>query len=359
MSTRNQPFLTLEETLAGQKDLSHLCSDRPLITSEIFKPNAFYGNDLILKRYARLPQTRSLKVVIPHGTNISEDYIWEAEARAPLPAVLCYSQHREAVYMNKTKKVAMHSAHPLSYVVEMLKGQPRPDRRGTIFFPIHSTHYVTAQMNFETMAEELLNLGDEYQPVTVCVYWRDFNLGHHLPFQQRGLPVVSAGHMYDPAFLFRFYHLCSMHHYSASNSIGSSLFYSVKSGCSYFHLDTVKYSHVADDHILKRDTSRPSPEREIALQTLFSKPQPRTTAEQMEAVDYYLGTEYFRSPLELRHQLLYAEKLDKFGFSVHNQGQKARFVVPSYYRRAAMKPALGRRIKGVVRRAVGLWRRPL
>ena len=349
-------MLTLEDTLSCQKDLSLLCLDRPLVTNEIFPPNAFYGDDFVLKEYAALPQMYPLKVVIPHGIILSEGYIWEAEAKASLPAVLCYSSYRESVYINRTDKVAIRSAFPFLYVIEMLKGQPQPERGGTIFFPGHSTHYIMAKMDFETLADELLCLGEEYQPVSICVYWRDFNLGHHLPFLQRGLTVVSAGHIYDPFFLFRFYHLCSMHRYSASNSIGSSLFYSVKSGCSYFHLDKVKYSRVADDHLLRRDFEDASPAREAALLSLFSTPRPSTTDEQMKAVDCYLGTDYLRLPGELRSQLLYAEKLDKFGFLVHNPGGKARLVVPSYYRRISAKRAVIRRLASVKRRASRLWR---
>lgn len=356
MRAVNLPLLTLEETLASQKDLATLCADRPLKTKEIFQPNAFYGNDFVLKKYADMPQTYCLKLVIPHGTSTSEDYVWEAEVKAPLPAILCYSSHREAAN-RRTNKYIVYSTYPFVYVVEMLSSQPKPERRGTMFFPTHSTHHVTAQMDFEAMAEELKQLDEQYQPVTVCVYWRDFNLGHHLPFQERGLSIVSAGHMHDPAFLFRFYHLCSVHRYSSSNLVGSSLFYSVKSGCSYFYLDVGKPSHVAEADILRRDTSSPSPSREAALKSLFGTPQPCTTAEQMKAVDYYLGAGYLESPQGVRRQLLYAERLDKFGFFVHNRGRRGRFVIPSYYRRIGMNVAIRLKLADAGSRVRRLWRR--
>ena len=353
----NAPVLTLEDTLASQTDLSRLCSDRPLRTNEIFAPNAYYGNDLILKEYAGLPPSYRLKVVIPHGLIMSEDFIWKAEAKAPLPAVLCYSSHRQCVYASRANKHVFHSAYPFVYLVEMLKRDPAPERRGTIFFPAHSTHHVTAQMDFEAVAEKLLRLGTQYEPVTVCIYWRDFNLGHHTAFERRGLQIVSAGHMYDPAFLFRFYHLCSIHRHASSNSIGSSLFYSVKSGCSYFCLDSGTVSHIAEDHVLKRDVSSSEPARRDALESLFRTPRETTTAEQMEAVDYYLGIKYLKSPLELRRQLRHAELLDKVGFFVHNRGHKTRVVVPAFYKRTVMKQAgkavrAGRRAKGLLAKTI-------
>lgn len=348
-------LLTLEDTLASQKDLGQLCADRPLQTNEMFAPNAYYGNDYVLKKYANLSQTYRLKAIIPHGFTPSEDFIWAAEAKAPLPVVLCWQPHRECVYISRTDKVVLRSASPFLYLVEILKGQPQPEKRGTIFFPAHSTHYVTAQMDFEAMAERLTQLGDEYKPITVCIYWRDFNLGHHLPFEKRGLPIVSAGHIYDPAFLFRFYHLCSMHRYAASNELGSQLFYSIKSGCSYFYLDKFETTLIASDQILKRDSATIPPATEAALKSLFSTPRPFTTAEQMRKVDYYLGTDYLKSPRSLRRQLLYAEMLDKFGFFVHNRGTTVRFMIPSYYRGTAMSQLV--KLARVKRKLSRLWRR--
>ncbi len=350
-------LLTLKDTLASQKDLGQLCADRPLQTNEMFSPNSYYGNDYVLKKYANLSQTYRLKAIMPHGFTPSEDFIWAAEAKSPLPVVLCWQPHREHVYISQTDKFVLRSAAPFLYIVEMLKEQPQPERKGTIFFPVHSTHYVTAQMDFEATAERLTQLGDEYKPITVCIYWRDFNLGHHLPFEKRGLPIVSAGHMYDTAFLFRFYHLCSMHRYAASNELGSQLFYSVKSGCSYFYFDKLKTILVADDHILRRDTATVSSGIEVALKSLFNTPRPFITTEQMSRVDYYLGTDYLRSPKELRSQLLHAEMLDKFGFLVYNRGKKARFVIPSYYRRVSMSQVA--KLSIVKCKLSRLWRRPV
>lgn len=42
--------------------------------------------------------------------------------------------------------------------------------------------------------------------------------------------------MFDPRFLVRLHHLCSMHRHARSNELGSQLFYTVKASCSYFHL---------------------------------------------------------------------------------------------------------------------------
>ena len=106
--------------------------------------------------------------------------------------------------------------------------------------------------------------------------------------------IVSAGHIYDPLFLFRFYHLCSIHRYSAGTSFGSSLCYSVKSGCSFFLFDKVKVSVIADDYIRKRDCASLSSARRSTMESLFSRLRPFKTQEQLKTVDYYLAASYFK-----------------------------------------------------------------
>ena len=346
-------MLTLTETLSSQNDLESLCADRPLRTREAFTPNAYYGIDRILKEYAGLPRACSLKVVVPHGVVLDENFVWEAEKKALVPGVFCYPPYREPAYWAQTGKKVFLSAAPFLYLVEMLQDQPQPARQGTIFFPQHSTHHVTAETDFEGLAEELAQLGSEYQPVTVCIYWRSFNLGHHLPFEKRGMRIVSAGHMYDPAFLYRFYHLCSLHRYASSNGLGSHMFYSLKSGCSYFHFDCVKPHLVADDLVLNRDVSKTSPAIEAALKALFRSPQPSVVAEQLDTADYYLGAEYLRSPRELRKLLLYAELLDKAHFRARGATGSTSFSIPTWYRRS------GRTLqRGLLEIGRELWKLP-
>ncbi|MEA5549895.1 glycosyltransferase family 1 protein [Anabaena cylindrica UHCC 0172] len=309
-------MLTLQETLSSQNNLYQICSERQFPIYEIFSGNIFYGHDYILKKYVNLPATYALKAVVPHGPYLT-DTIWEAEIHSPLPVIFAYPPYHEQTYIQLNQKYAANkviipSASPFLYLLELLKQHPQSKRKGTIFFPAHSTHHVTVQFDWESIAEYLNNLSEEYQPVTVCMYWRDFELGRHLPFLRRGMKIVSAGHMFDKDFLFRFYHLCSTHIYAASNDIGSNLFFSIKSGCSYFYIDLSNcFYNAKSDDILKRDVSTTPVERLDVLKSLFQNPQTYTTSEQMQVVDYYLGAKYLKSPEELHEQVFYAEELFK------------------------------------------------
>jgi len=327
-------IITLEQTLIEQKNLSQLCSDTPpkqLNTNEIFTPNAFYGNDIIYKHYAGLPVHYPLKAVLPHGedyTNI-KDEVWSDELLNSLPEIWCYSNLRIQKYSQalknlKIEKKVVPSASPFLYLTKLIKTNSiPPERKGTIFFPSHSTHHITDNSDFEALASKLDCLGEEYRPITVCVYWRDFNLGHHLPFEKRGMRIVSAGHIYDPNFLFRFYHLCSLHKYSCSNAHGTAIFYSIKSGCSYFHLDAddlyssflIKINN--PDSVLANDpakfiftevTSLKDKINQVRIfGDLFAFPKQELTSEQIDFVDEILGYQFLKTPTELKNVIMAAE----------------------------------------------------
>ncbi len=307
-------MLTLEETLVQQEDLLHLCQDRPLPIDELFVGNSFYGANYLLKTYAGLPLEQPLKVVVPHGLSFSDTFVWTAELSAPLPVLWYFSEHvgqayRQALDRVGGSKLLTPAASPFVYAAALLQDQPQPQRQGTLFFPSHSTHGVTAQLDFAGLAAALAQLDAEYQPVTVCLYWKDLQLNRQLPFQQRGLRVVSAGHMFDPLFMLRLYHLCSMHRYAAGNETGSHMFYALQAGCSYFHfnpLDRVTYT-AASETIRKRHFSDTPLSKTQEIEALFAKPAPQPSQQQLDLMAYHLGTQHFKSPAALRQELLAAE----------------------------------------------------
>jgi hypothetical protein len=222
-------------------------------------------------------------------------------------------------------------------------------------------------MDYEGIAATLLGFEEDYQPVTVCLYWKDILLGRHELFRRRGLKVVSAGHLYDTYFFWRFYHLCSRHRYAASNTYSSALLYAVESGCSFFFSESFGFREVAAESVKEELKEAKEPEdRLAAIKALFAQPRPAATPEQLEMVDYYLGTAYLRSPAELRRQFLQAEKWDKTLFYVRHSNGRRKFFLPTYYRRKVdyliylaknLKTALKDRLRGYGHRwpALSRW----
>lgn len=319
-------LLTVNEVLNEQEDLEALCQDRPIITPELFDGNSFYGNAEILKYYADLPADYSIKATIPHGYYKYQKKFWPAEVHFPLTSAFCFTEDHLRDYRIELEKHALRKklyliAYPFLYLIEVLQKagycQTHRQRKGTIFFPIHSTHHVQASMDRETLADELMQLPEIYHPVTICMYWRDLHLGNHLPFQARGFKLVSAGHIFDPRFMTRFYHLCTLHQYAASNSWGSAVLYAVSAGCSYFHFERVKAALVANSKILDQDIALPPQFLLAKLTSLFQNPTPAITQQQQESItqqqqefaDRMLGRAYLYTPNQLRHILLDAQIL--------------------------------------------------
>ena len=336
------------ETWREQDDLTALCADRPSETREIFSPNAFYGNDFILKRYAQMASDRSLLCVVPHGVEVQPRVVWAPEFRARLPAILSFSTVRQRIYRSLTRKIVLPSASPYVYVGRLLDALPPSERarQGTIFFVSHSTHHLRDEVDVASLARTLRSVDDRWQPVTVCIYWKDFLLGRHRPFEEMGLRVVSAGHIFDPLFLFRLHHLCSGHEFASGNEIGSHIIFSVHSGCEYVHFAEVEVP------TLPADVDVPEQELVAAEDPLVESPDliriffGRETdfSLQAKAAAYYLGYENELSSDDLRSLLLGLEGLDRWGFAKLPQGRKA-YLPPARVNRGARalaKRSLGR-----------------
>ncbi|WP_142684859.1 hypothetical protein [Chitinophaga polysaccharea] len=235
-------YYTKEQALDEQNDLELLCKDRELKTSELCHWNAFYGLDKVLKLYAGIDIDYPLKMIIPHGIVFS-DKVSDYEKYIKIPTIFNYSQHRLPAYLKAVPKKVIKGNSPFLYVCEMLKDLPTSKRSGTLFFLSHSSHHITVKPDFSDIITKLKKLGPEFQPVKICVYWKDYHHGYHIPFEKAGFEVVSAGHMYDPKFLFRLYHLCTSFEYTSSNTIGSNLFYSLAAHCRFFYLDEVSVEY--------------------------------------------------------------------------------------------------------------------
>ena len=304
--------LTRQEVLAAQSDLDTLCGDRSLETAELFPPNAYYGNDLVLKLYCGWPLDRPLKVIVPHGVVFNRDYLWETERLARLPVVLAYPDYRVATYRNATRKVVLPGTAPFVFVCRMLQPPVQP-RAGTLFFPAHSTHGVTAQTDHASIADRLTRLDSRFQPVRVCIYWRDYLCGRHIPYAERGLQIVSAGHMYDPRFMVRLYHLLAMHRFASSHTAGSYMFQAIHAGCAFFHLGGFEVELQANTAANVGDFCAPS-EAQPALEA-FSEPREEITDAQRRMVDAYFGSRNIASPQALRDILQLSERLDRYGIA--------------------------------------------
>lgn len=239
------------------EDLHSLCADRPEKTIEQFGPNCFYGNDFAYKKYYNIEPCVSLSYILPHSPFVYENlnYVWTLELNSSVKEIVCYSNFNVQKYkkaldiLNIDKKLTLN-AFPFLYVVDMMKSEEKQEKKGTVYFPSHSTHHIMDESDYEKLAVQLESLDPKYHPISVCVYWKDILLNRHLSFTKRGMKVVSAGHIFDPNFLFRLYEICSAHKYASSNRFGSHTMLSIASGCSFFMVNKEDFYQTELNNIL-------------------------------------------------------------------------------------------------------------
>lgn len=191
-----------------------------------------YGLGKWLKRDLALPEGLPLHIHMDHGVRISEA-MTNCDLLATQPIFFTSAAQRDE-YVKQTGKRAYVSGSPFVACRTLNQIEPDADTRGTVAFPVHSTHLIDVVIDWEKYADDLLSLPTEYQPVTVCLYWKDLLAGRHSPFLERGMAVVTTGHMADPDFATTFYAILRQHRYCTSNMVGSYTFYAVEMGIPFF-----------------------------------------------------------------------------------------------------------------------------
>lgn len=290
--------------------------------------NDFYGQASVIKRFAGIDEQRSLPVVLEHGINL-DDQMWDHDRDAEMPMILSPTKWRASVHHKLSGKPAAPIGFGYLYAMKLVerqlneqKGQPGiqdlaagsgQNRSGTLAFPCHSTQTIRAQFSHTEMAERLHSLPSEFHPISVCIFWKDFLHGDYLPYQAKGIDVVSAGHMFDRDFLLRFYDLCRNFRFATSNEIGSHLFMSAASGCNFFYLDSPPVSWEIPDEELQNCAQQNEmfKSNKQKSQQLFARPLGKTNEFQREFVDHFIGTDFVRTKRKLNQILSRAYRMQR------------------------------------------------
>jgi hypothetical protein len=218
-----------------QDNLDLMSCEKELVTDETHNVNAFYGQSYILRKYAGY--SKPIKAVYEHSLPF-HDIIWEIDQASVLKVAFVSSAHRYGVYKKqKAKPIVFNIGSILNYAIAMedpvfaknnFKSSDK--REGSIYFPSHSTHHIKSNVNTDEVISKILKLPNVYQPVCVCLYWKDIQNGEHHKYIEKGIKVVSAGHIYDNLFYFRLYDILKNFKYTLGSSFGSFIFHAARSG---------------------------------------------------------------------------------------------------------------------------------
>lgn len=285
-------------------ELRALARDRPLVTRELHPFNAFYGHDVLLKRYAGLPLDRPLKAAIEHGVSLSEA-VADIERDLRLPYYLCGAPWRVAAFDRLARRGARAVAiGPISSYA--LQRAVEPEARTLLLVPAHSTHHFAAEYDIDAFLATTHARRGAFDSTAVCLYWRDVVAGGDAPYRARGIRVVTAGHMYDPDFVPRLLGILGSATAVVTNEPGTHVVYAAL-------LD--RPVQIVPQAVTYRLTSRDTRTRLAVprnrvdeLRARFAEPLDELTRRQRDLVQELAGAEHVRAPGELRELLLEAEE---------------------------------------------------
>jgi hypothetical protein len=192
----------------------------------------WYGLGRCLRTWLRLPRWLPINIYLHHGPYIfDEPYQYMLMVRQPI----FVTRASQATFLRDRHGITAHVMGTPFVHYRKLKGiEQAADATGTVAYPSHSTHHIDQQLDWDAYAGRLAALPDKFQPVRVCLYWRDFLLGRWKPFAERGLQVCTAGHIFDPDFADRFYAIMHGARFTCGNSSGSHVYYSTELGIPHF-----------------------------------------------------------------------------------------------------------------------------
>lgn len=305
--------------MAGVDDLPRLVRDRPLVTRELHQPSAFYGHAEALNRYSGRPRRTRTNVAIEHGVAFTE-HVWRLDAEAPVPTFFCASPRRAKRYAEiaSSERVAVPIGPMILYAGAEEECPVSSAERRLVVFPAHSTHHIDAQYDVRRLAERLLSERREWDEVVVCLYWKDVLRGTHREYETRGLRCVTAGHMYDPAFLPRLHDILASATAVTANEVGTSLFYAVAMNRPVWLADD-EVDYLAEPDVLRRDRSDPTEWVELTatIRAAFAERRTSVSPEQRTLIDELAGLSKHRSSAEMARLLdeaaeRYHERVSRF-----------------------------------------------
>lgn len=209
-----------------------IVKSKHFLCKEEYKGNFFYGISNTLENYCGYE--KPIKACIEHGVYFG-DYVNEKEAvKSGFPAVITFSRQREKHLRSASNKMIFPIGPYIYYALPSLSedeinSKKRELGKTLLFFPSHSIERVETQFDIKNLIEQIQDFKAKhnFQTVIVCLYYRDVELGRCKVYRDAGFLTACCGRREDPAFLRRQKSLLLLADYTASNSIGTHIGYSI------------------------------------------------------------------------------------------------------------------------------------
>lgn len=270
---------------------------------EFFREATLYGTGKIMRLYSGFPSFLPLPVSIQHGWAMSTSPVHAAEKA---PENWYWSLAAKERYANAYPKIGTRtSGAPFLYLLQVLGYIPLPkaQQQGSIVFPSHSTYTIDMVCDFDQYAAALVALPAEYHPITVCLYYTDYNYGLAESFQRQGLSVVTNGPTnLDKNFLWNFVRNVHGRRHIFSNQMSSSLLFGVAMNLTAHFWGPEFQVFNPNKFWREHDFNQYHRSWEAQFQEVFRFPDPDLRHQQQMAAAE-LGQAHMLSPQQMRHLL--------------------------------------------------------
>lgn len=197
-------------------------------TTELHRPNDWYGHAKIFKKFLGLPKEYQFKFIIEHGTYLNNE-VANIDLETNLPTFITYSNNRFKI-LKKYRDFAFSIGPFINYAEDILtqeEFQKEKKRlgRSLLLFPIHSTLDTNFNFNIINLCNSIRKVGKDFNTIRVCIYWTDILKGYYKIYQDFGFETVTAGHILDPNFIPRLRSIINLSSYTISNGISTHIAY--------------------------------------------------------------------------------------------------------------------------------------
>jgi len=277
-----------------EKTLIELCDEKYVhngYSTWKYWPAEIYSFGKHIRRYGFYLPVLPLNIYTDHGAGkiTTEPALHEIESEA-----YCQFYHSPLIkenWRNFSSKPGYVLYSPFVFYRKTHKTEKAPDAKGTLAFFAHSTPAIENASNVEEYIEQLKNLPEEFQPVSISLHMHDINNETYKIFIKHGVPVYTSGHVCDYRFAERFYNILRNFKYTTSPIIGSYTYYSVEMGIPFsIYGNQPKFINKSDPNVKAGEYNYYDEYAEYRIiYDMFHDLQKEITPEQKELVERDLG----------------------------------------------------------------------
>jgi hypothetical protein len=190
-----------------------------------------YGLENLILEKARLPTFLPLIPNYDHGWMLV-DNLPDRFKKNPSKIHLAWNKRIQNMYSNFKNKKSYVIGSPFLFYKEKYNIFKKKNK-GTLFFFSHGTDKINVEIDLNKFLKGLNSIPSYLKPIDICLHYNDLNVFKNF-FNINGFNVYTSGSIYSNYFVKNFYKLISEYSYTASNTLGSYVLYSINLDIPFF-----------------------------------------------------------------------------------------------------------------------------